>query len=398
MNSKLLILFLVVSSFLASPKGGTPGTFFYSGEKLRILKESFETGTLKKDVAISRLMRDAKKTLSVEIPSIVEKKQVPPSGDKHDYTSFGGYWWPDTTKPDGKPYIRRDGVTNPEVNDYTDKIYLNKVITTVNTLALAYYISGDETYSKKALEILRKWFILPETKMNPNLEYAGFVPGRNNGGGKSGLIDTHRIYLLVDALVLLEDSEAMSIQDSSALHSWMSDYLYWLTHSKNGVDEGKSKNNHGTWYDVQVISLALYTGNLNLAKQVAENAKVKRISSQVESDGKQPYELQRTNSWGYSNFNLVAFFYLSILSERAGVDIWNYDDNGKSIRKALDYLLPFALDTTKWKTQQISKFSIKDLYSILLIAEKKYQSFEYGNWRRRLFDAEYDKGRANLFL
>ena len=35
-------------------------------------------------------------------------------GDKHDYLSFGSYWWPDPDKPDGLPYIRRDGGVNPE--------------------------------------------------------------------------------------------------------------------------------------------------------------------------------------------------------------------------------------------------------------------------------------------
>lgn len=397
MNSKLFFLFLVVSSFIASPKGGTPGTYFYSGEKLLYLKEAYQNNSLKNNPALSRLLRDAKKTLSVEIHSVVEKRQLPPSGDKHDYTSFGRYWWPDSTKPEGKPYLRKDGVTNPEVNDYTDKIYLNKVISAVNTLALGYYISSDDVYAKKALEILRKWFISPETKMNPNLEYAGYVPGKNNGGGKSGLIDTHRMYLLVDALVLLETSREMTPEDKNGLHLWMSEYLTWLTHSKNGVDEGKSRNNHGTWYDVQVLSLAFYSGKFELAKQVAESAKLKRISSQIELDGKQTFELQRTNSWGYSNFNLVALFYLAQLAERAGVDLWQYDDNGKSIKHALDYLLPYAEDTTKWKTQQISPFKINDLFPVLLIAEKKYHDVEYGNWRRKLFGKEFDKTRMNLF-
>jgi hypothetical protein len=398
MYNKLLFLFLVVSPFIASPKGGTPGTFFYSGEKLKYLKDGYESGNLKNDAALSHLLRDAEKTLSVEVPSVVEKKQVPPSGDKHDYTSLGRYWWPDTTKPDGMPYIKKDGVTNPEVNNYTDKIYLNKVISSVNTLALGYYISGDEAYAKKAIEILRKWFVSPETKMNPHLEYSGFVPGRNRGGGKSGLIDTHRIYLLVDALMLLEDSKEMTSDDKNGLRLWMSEYLTWLTHSKNGVNEGKSRNNHGTWYDVQVISLAFYAGQIDLAKQVAESAKLKRISSQVEYDGKQTFELQRTNSWGYSNFNLVALFYLAQLAEKAGVDLWLYGDNGKSVKSALNYLLPFAQDTTKWKNQQISAFQLNDLYPILLIAEKKYHDSEYGNWRRKLFGKEYDKDRMNLFF
>ena len=46
--------------------------------------------------------------------SVMDKKLVPPSGNKHDYISIGRYWWPDPTKPDGLPYIRRDGQSNPE--------------------------------------------------------------------------------------------------------------------------------------------------------------------------------------------------------------------------------------------------------------------------------------------
>ena len=41
--------------------------------------------------------------------SVMDKQHVPPSGDKHDYMSLGPYWWPDPDKPDGLPYIRRDG-------------------------------------------------------------------------------------------------------------------------------------------------------------------------------------------------------------------------------------------------------------------------------------------------
>ena len=45
--------------------------------------------------------------------SVMDKQIAPPSGDKHDYMSRATYWWPDPSKPDGLPYIRRDGQTNP---------------------------------------------------------------------------------------------------------------------------------------------------------------------------------------------------------------------------------------------------------------------------------------------
>ncbi len=35
------------------------------------------------------------------------------AGGKHDYFSEGDYWWPNPQHPAG-PYIRRDGLSNPE--------------------------------------------------------------------------------------------------------------------------------------------------------------------------------------------------------------------------------------------------------------------------------------------
>ena len=69
----------------------------------------------------------------------MEKKHLPPSGNKHDYMSLAPYHWPDPSKPDGLPYIRKDGETNPEVREYKDKEYMPKLCAMVHTLGLAYF-------------------------------------------------------------------------------------------------------------------------------------------------------------------------------------------------------------------------------------------------------------------
>ena len=58
---------------------------------------------------VKRLLRDSEKALDVKPQSVTDKEQVPPSGDKHDYMTQAPYWWPDPKKPNGLPYIRRDG-------------------------------------------------------------------------------------------------------------------------------------------------------------------------------------------------------------------------------------------------------------------------------------------------
>jgi hypothetical protein len=63
--------------------------------------------------ALEKLRKDAKSALKAGPFSVVDNDLVPPSGDKHDYISFGPCWWPDPEKKDGLPYIRRDGEVYP---------------------------------------------------------------------------------------------------------------------------------------------------------------------------------------------------------------------------------------------------------------------------------------------
>ncbi len=72
--------------------------------------------------AYAQLLKDADNLLNYAPVSVMQKKAFPPSGNKHDYMSIAPYFWPDPSKPNGLPYINKDGVVNPEVRIYTDKL------------------------------------------------------------------------------------------------------------------------------------------------------------------------------------------------------------------------------------------------------------------------------------
>jgi hypothetical protein len=333
--------------------------------------------------ALEALKTDADKALTVPRFSVVDKGVTPPSGDKHDYLSQAPYFWPDPARPDGKPYIRKDGVRNPEIDKITDHKAIDG-LASAQTLGLAFYFSGDERYAEKAAGLLRAFFLDPATRMNPNLEYAQFIPGVNTGRG-IGLIETRSFTRVVDTIGLIASSKAWRAEDDRGMRDWFAAFLKWMQESRNGQDEAAAKNNHGTYYDLQVVSFALFLDRLALAKEILEQAKQKRIAVQIEPDGKQPLELARTNAWSYSHNNLDGMTELATLGERAGVDLWHFTTpDGRSIRKAILYLAPFSFGDRTWEDQQINAFNPQGLHPVLRRAASRYGDPEFQSYVKRL--------------
>jgi hypothetical protein len=282
------------------------------------------------------------------------------------------YFWPDPNRPNGLPYIRRDGVRNPEIDKFTDHRVLDQMESAVETLALAYHSTRNEEYAARAATLLRGFFLDPATRMNPNLQFAQAIPGINTGRG-IGLIETRGLTGIVDAIGLLAGAKAWTATDQKGMEQWFMKFLHWMLESKNGRDEAAAKNNHGTFYDVQVVSFALFLGKTDLAKSVLETAKTKRIGVQIEPDGRQPLELARTKSWSYSVGNLDGLMRLARLGENVGVDLWSYETpDGRSIRKALEFLKPFASGEKKWTYQQLGEWPPQMLLPLIRRAEIHY--------------------------
>ena len=258
------ILLLVTTSL---PAQDVPRVFSIDGRTLVKAKSKISQKDPSILPAYSKLIRDADKALKEGPFSVMEKKHLPPSGDKHDYMSLAPYHWPDSTKKDGLPYIRKDGQTNPEVKDYKDKEYMPKMAELVHTLSLAYFFSGEEVYAQHAAELLQTWFLKPETKMNPNLNYAQAIRGVNEGRG-AGLIDSRHFIKIIDAIGLLKKSKHWKDKNQLGMQSWFRSFLVWMHTSKNGLSEKKAENNHGTWYDAQRLSMALFIDSSSLAKEI----------------------------------------------------------------------------------------------------------------------------------
>ncbi len=361
-----------------------PRVFLLDAQQLEVVRRRIQNGDKNLSASSGRLERDAQRALGEGPFSIVNKVVTPPSGDKHDYMSQAPYFWPDPKSPNGLPYLRRDGERNPEINKITDHRSLDDLENSVETLALAFYFKGDEIYAKKAVQLLRAFFVDPATRMNPNLEFAQFIPGVNTGRG-IGLIETRGLTRVVDAIGLLAGSKALSAADERELREWFGKFLQWMLDSKNGREEAAAKNNHGTYYDVQVVSFALFLGKQEMAVEVLKAARQKRIAAQIEPDGRQPLELARTKAWGYSNGNLDGLMRLATLGERAGVDLWSFQTpDGRSIRKALDFLVPIALGEQKWAYPELGGVKPEALFPLMRRAARIFQDKQYQAWMAKV--------------
>ena len=78
-------------------------------QRLRDIKQGISGNDKSFAAAVDKIEADARKALREGTYSVTSKGVVPPSGDKHDYMSQAPYFWPDPTKKDGLPYIRKDG-------------------------------------------------------------------------------------------------------------------------------------------------------------------------------------------------------------------------------------------------------------------------------------------------
>jgi hypothetical protein len=331
MKSKLLIIF-VLSIFLQENLFSQPVVWNM---------ESLKNAKVEKPENVNYVIQEADKVLKKTISPIIEKTLIAPSGDKHDYISCGPYWWPDPANPNG-PYIRKDGEKNLAVLT-ADKKNLGIMTKGIVYLTLAYYFTSDEKYAKKADENLRIWFLNPETRMNPNVNYGQTIYGHLGGKGRgAGMIETYTFVDMLDGIELLKKSQLFTKKDREGLNKWFNEYLNWMMTSQVGNQEFKAKNNHGTAFDVQATRVALFVGKNDIAKKYMKEFPERRLFTQIEPDGKQPAELARTKALHYSSFNIVHMLDMCFIAKTMKINLLNVkSDDGICISKALNFMVQF---------------------------------------------------------
>ncbi|MEZ4905272.1 MAG: alginate lyase family protein [Spirosomataceae bacterium] len=372
----LLLWFFQITVLHASEKPTERERVFtsYDSEVLEKVKKAIKHNNNDFIAPYNHLITAAEKALKAPLVSVMQKTQTPPSGDKHDYLSLAPYWWPDPSKSDGLPWIRKDGQINPLTRgNNVDEPIKDIVFDNTKVLAMAYYFSGDKKYANRAVEILQTFFLNPATKMNPNLNFAQGVPGVNTGRC-FGIIEFAGLQQIITTIEMLRAEQGMDDATYNGMVNWLSEFVNWLQTSKLGLEEKATTNNHGTWYDATTVAILLFLKRDTEAKALLETSTKSRIEKQITEEGKQPEELARTKSLSYSIMNLNAFTNLAYFGKVLGVDIWHYKTNKSGgIQQAYEFLKPYTGGNKVWEYQQISKIEdeIEKLKKLFVMAGSK---------------------------
>jgi len=321
------------------------------GSKVSLAEEAKVTPYMEvENVLKEQVMEDAAWAMQQQPVTVTAAISERSAGGKHDFYSEGDYWWPDPKNPDG-PYIRKDGMTNPE-NFVAHRLSLINFSRIIGALASAYKISGEKQYVTHAFLHLKAWFVDPATKMNPSLNYAQAIKGRVTGRG-IGIIDTIHLMEVAQGLVVMQDAPPANPELVTAIKAWFTQYLEWLTTHSYGKEEMNTANNHATCYFMQVASFARLTGDEDMLDFCRERFKTELLPNQMAEDGSFPKEIERTKPYGYSLFNLDAMVTLVHILSDSSNDLWNYSTvEGKSIKKGIEFLFPYVKEKSKWPFEQ----------------------------------------------
>ncbi len=347
-----------------------------------------------------RILKLAAAGLKIEPPTITSFRAKLSEGGPNDFYSNGDYWWPDPKKPDGLPFIQKDGQSNPD-NVFQHRLAMRDMRDAVAALAAAYRITGDDRYVAKAVVLLRVFFLDRQTKMNPHMKFAQAIPGVSPGRG-IGIIDSLHLAEVPLAVKAMNKSPAFPTEVDAGLKQWFRDFTEWMATSKHGKDEAAATNNHAVAFFLQYAAYADYIGDEKKLAECRRQFKEVFVAKQMAADGSFPREIARTKPYAYSIFQLDNVASLCQLLSRPDDNLWAFaHSDGRSIGKAMAYLYPYLADKSKWPhkhdVQNWDDWPVRQpclLFAGLALGEQRYLDL----WKRLPADPTDLEIRRNMAI
>jgi hypothetical protein len=288
---------------------------------------------------IRALMDLAEAAVEKPIRTVLDKTEMPPSGNRNDYFSLPRY-----AHTVGGKNIQIDGrsavtsIIGTEASYRYDRAAWHECFAHASILAAAGVLSRREDFLKGSAEILAAWFIDKDTAMTPGARFAQWQSETPAAANSAGLIDFRYLWTLPYLSRTLLINGALSEAQFEAIKQWAGDFLGNIAQTEQGQRALMAGNNIGTWTHLVVVSLCLFTGNFATAATQLHSASL-RLAAQCGVIGEQAGELSRTRPLHYSFFHLTAWSLLANLGRSVGFVLWNYRGvEGQSICRMMHFI------------------------------------------------------------
>ena len=224
-------------------------------------------------------------------------------------------------KPHPVTSLRIDGTKGAFVDDTA----------TAYGLALAYVVTGDDTYGKAAARFIMAW-VDTMTRTRNTCPF--------DGACQTSLIIGRTAPGFVFAADLLDGSGLLSDAQVTRFRAWLRNVIL--------PTASQLTNNWGDTGTFTRVAITVYLGDARGFAAAA--AKWRSLMDLVPSDGHIPAEVARGRAgMGYTQEALDYKLATALIAERHGVDLWSYvGARGGSLKKAVDYIAKYMRNKSGW--------------------------------------------------
>ena len=217
---------------------------------------------------------------------------------------------------------------NAELHRANSKVLQNDAFNAY-ACALAYALSGEKKFADKSLDFLMAW--------------ATTNTGYSNDDGS--LVMAYSGTAFINAAELLYHYKGWPEKDREKFLSWARNVY------RKAANEIRTKKNN--WDDWGRLGSILTAHLLDDKAGIAENIRLIKsdLVHKIEADGHMPEEVRRQgNGIWYTYFSLApitAAYWVALQTD--GTNLFAYQEEGRSIKEALDYLYYHNQHPGEWK-------------------------------------------------
>ncbi|MEX0884916.1 MAG: alginate lyase family protein [Phycisphaeraceae bacterium] len=256
----------------------------------------------------------------------------------------------------GSPYFRvdgvylnnQDGVHDPDADTEGRKL-AGRTSDASWTLALAYQLTGNTAYADHALTLIHTWCINQNTRMFPTGRVQdAATPGGAYGGDVVMFASFRKLFL---AAYLLDDYGGWDLRSRAGVVRWIKAML----DPQRELMYFNGREMYNNWEDERLLYLAcgaLAIRDLDLLRYTFDRF-VHTLPMKMTDEGELHRETMRTRSMSYTLMSLHGSLALAEIARAYGVDLYDVNINGRTLKLAADYAAAGLLDMASWPHKMI---------------------------------------------